>query len=280
MNFLPGARLLALTRYDTDTMVVNPSAEPARPFLAHLERGREQSLRSHLLGVSGAARKHAEKIGIGPAGAAIGLLHDLGKYSRAFQEYLARITASEDTEQRDPERGKIDHSTAGAQTIWRELKSQGIQQGIVGEMLAICVASHHSGLIDCIAPDGTDKLSRRINKADPQSHHDEAWANAESEIAERNRENLHDAALVSGFRDIITRICRIDSNRTIQRFNVGLLVRFLFSCLIDGDRTDTVDFSNPAAARCRTTKRNIFTNGSHRRRQDPRKPTVRPESRR
>ena len=112
----------------------------------------------------------------------IGLLHDFGKYSHSFQEYLRRMSLDQDTEQPDPERGKIDHSTAGAQTIWRTLKQQGTLQGVVGELLAICVASHHSGLIDCITPGGFDNLSRRMNKPDPESHFDEVRGAADESV--------------------------------------------------------------------------------------------------
>jgi CRISPR-associated endonuclease/helicase Cas3 len=143
----------------------------------------------------------AEKIGIGAAGGAIGLLHDLGKYSRDFQRYLRRMALDQDTEEQGPGRGKIDHSTAGAQTIWRSLKRKGNLEGVVGEVLSLCVASHHCGLIDCIAPDGADKLSRRMCKADPESHYEEAWASAEQPVIERNEEQLHDPDLLRGVRD-------------------------------------------------------------------------------
>jgi CRISPR-associated endonuclease/helicase Cas3 len=202
-----------------------PLAERALGFVAHLENEREQLLRNHLLAVSQSTRRHAEKIGIGAAGATIGLLHDLGKYSRAFQDYLRRMALNQDTEQQDPERGKIDHSTAGAQTIWRDLKAQGVLEGIVGEILAICVASHHSGLIDCITPSGLDNLSRRIDKADAESHFAEAWASAEQQVSDEHRKHLVDASLVGGLRDIVNRICQLDRNRGIRQFKVGLLVR-------------------------------------------------------
>jgi CRISPR-associated endonuclease/helicase Cas3 len=228
-----------------------PSGQQTTTFLAHLEGDREQFLRDHLLGVSRAARRHSDKIGLGPAGSAIGLLHDLGKYSYAFQQYIRRVALSEDTEQPDSERGKIDHSTAGAQTIWRSLKKRGTLEGIVGEILAICVASHHSGLIDCITPDGFDNLSRRMNKADPESHFDEVWASAEQPIIENHTRCLEDPKLFGGLHETIARICRVDQNETIRRFKIGLLVRFLFSCLIDADRTDTADFSSGAAAALR-----------------------------
>jgi len=220
-------------------------------FLAHLDGDREQLLSEHLLGVSQAARRHSDKLGLGPAGATIGLLHDLGKYSCAFQQYLRRVTLSEDTEQPDSERGKIDHSTAGAQTIWRSLKPRGDLEGLVGEILAICVASHHSGLIDCITPSGFDNLSRRMDKADTESHFDEIRTSAEQLVIEVLRQQLDDPNLIGALRTILTRICQTDQNKSIQRFKIGLLIRFLFSCLIDADRTDTADFSNGAAASLR-----------------------------
>ena len=193
----------------------------------------------------------SEKAGIGAAGAAIGLLHDLGKYARGFQQYLRSMGLDQDTEQQGPGRGKIDHSTAGAQTIWRSLRRKGSLEGVVGEILSLCVASHHSGLIDCIAPDGTDKLSRRMSKPDPEAHYGEAWANAEQAVIERRDERLHDPDLARGVRDVIASVCHLDRHETIRRFKVGLLVRFLFSCLIDADRTDTADFSKGDAARLR-----------------------------
>ena len=221
-------------------------------FLAHLESdGRRQLLRDHLLAVSQATGRRAEKIGIGAAGATIGLLHDLGKYSCDFQQYLRRMALDQDTEEPRPARGTIDHSTAGAQTIWRGLKAKGTLEGVVGEILSLCIASHHSGLIDCIAPDSTDKFSRRMCKADSESHYDEARENAERQVIDRTKEYLHYPDLSRGVRDFIARLCQIDRNETILRFKVGLMVRFLFSCLIDADRTDTADFAKRAVASLR-----------------------------
>jgi CRISPR-associated endonuclease/helicase Cas3 len=90
-----------------------------------------------------------------------------------------------------------------------------------------------------------------MKKVDPESHFDEAWASAEQLVIDRHGQHLQDANLVGGLRDIITRICQIDRSETICRFKVGLLARFLFSCLIDADRTDTADFYKGAAASLR-----------------------------
>ena len=171
------------------------------------------------------------------------------KYSGAFQKYLAQMAPSEDTETQELARGSVDHSTAGAQAIWERLKPKGARGQIAGEILALCVASHHSGLIDCIAPDGSDNLSRRLSKADSETHRSEAWANVDAEVAAEAELLLGDPEVINGVIKIIEDIARKEgSNETILRFKVGLLVRLLFSCLIDADRTDTADSASPQSA--------------------------------
>jgi CRISPR-associated endonuclease/helicase Cas3 len=57
--------------------------------------------------------------------------------------------------------------------------------------------------------------------------------------------------LIAKLRAAIASICRAGPNDMVIRFKVGLLVRFLFSCLIDADRTDTADSAKPVAAALR-----------------------------
>src|SRR6185312_16605492 len=130
-------------------------------------------------------------------------------------------------------------------------KPQGIHARIVGEILAICIASHHSGLIDCVAPDGADIFSRRLGKEDAKTHLDEAWSNAEPSVIQAFDSYLRSSDVVSCLREVINRIYLMDSAESLRRFNVGLLVRYLFSCLIDSDRTDSADFSKPNTAALR-----------------------------
>ena len=148
-------------------------------------------------------------------------------------------------------KGKIDHSTAGAQTIWRELSQHGQIERAVGQILALCIASHHSGLIDCLGVDGSDRFSRRMQKADALTHQCEAWSRADDEVRERYVCLIRAGDLISSFHRIISRICQNDGSETIVRFKVGLLVRYLFSCLIDADRVNTADFERPAPAKHR-----------------------------
>ena len=83
-------------------------------YLGHLdeETGREQLLHDHLTGVADLAGRFAAAFGEEAMGRLLGLYHDIGKYSKEFQEYLRA-----DESEKKRRRGRIDHSTAGAQEI-------------------------------------------------------------------------------------------------------------------------------------------------------------------
>jgi CRISPR-associated endonuclease/helicase Cas3 len=226
-----------------------------RAFYAHSrpdpDKDRWQELRVHLASVAAITSRLAGKIGLSPVGELIGLAHDLGKYSEAFQQYLQKV-AGDAAMEMEPDfslKGSVDHSTAGAQIIGTGLASG--NGGIASQMLVLCVASHHSGLIDCIAPDGVDVLTRRLNKDGALSHRDEAWSQAERAIRGRLETLLNSPDIASEIDVAMSRICEKDSDEVIRPFKQGLLLRMLFSCLIDGDRIDTADFDKPRAARFR-----------------------------
>ncbi len=225
-------------------------------FIAHRRKSGEcQTLADHLLEVSELVGRFSAKIELRLPGQLIGLLHDLGKYSLDFQQYLCSAVGilEQDIDENyvDPRanKGKIDHSTAGAQTLWQELSQRGQMESAVGQILAVCIASHHSGLIDCLAVDGTDRFSTRMQKSDRQSHRSEAWEKADETVREQYEKLIHDPDLLPTLRRAVESICRNEQHEGITRFKVGLLVRFLFSCLVDGDRSNTADFERPATAR-------------------------------
>ncbi len=213
--------------------------------------GRVQRLECHLKAVAGAASRSAAKIGAAKAGELLGLLHDFGKYSADFQTYIRRKTPDQDAEDQALGRGKVDHSTAGAQQVWRSLRGEGVTQGIAGEILALCLASHHSGLMDCVSPSGEEQLFRRIEKPDADSHLTEAWAAADVSVAAGVRDLLNDSETWEGVIDVLRGICRPGTSDIVRRFHAGMLARFLFSCLVDADHTDAAGFIKPREAALR-----------------------------
>ena len=239
--------------------IVQPLEKPS--YLAHIGRsGEVQSLSRHLLQVSAVSARLAAKIGMERAGELVGLTHDLGKYSRAFQQYLQEQALNEAMamEHDLSAKGSVDHSTAGAQIVWNSLNNLSTSQARhAAEFLALCIASHHSGLIDCVKPNGSDDLSRRLNKADANTHLTEAWSSADAVVRERIETLLADPELVLELTDAYKRIREKNSDpvaksdQVIQPFQRGLLARILFSCLIDADRIDSADFEKPIIARFR-----------------------------
>ena len=229
-------------------------------FIAHRREqdGAVQRLEEHLFGVATKAEVRAAKIGLEKSGELIGLLHDLGKYSKKFQTYLQSAVGMINPDEDDfvdtqGLRGKVDHSTAGAQFVWEELSKRGQMGQVVGQILALCIASHHSGLIDCLSSDanslGEDIFTRRMQKSDDRTHLREVTANMDERVVKRFNELVSDSNLTDELFQAMRALA--ENNKTsegILRFKVGLLTRFLFSTLIDADRTDTADFENPGAA--------------------------------
>jgi CRISPR-associated endonuclease/helicase Cas3 len=238
-------------------------------YIAHVRKagGDSQSLEEHLLGVAEIAKRLASKIGLEPQGELIGLLHDLGKYSNEFQAYLKSAVGliNQDEDEFINVRGlkgKVDHSTAGAQLVWEKLSKQGGIGQIVGQILGLCIASHHSGLIDCLSSDTNrpveDMFTKRIRKREDRTHLREAVNQMDTLIDKRFCELVGSQGLIDGLKESTYQVMLRDaikgldpSKNKITQFKLGLLVRFLFSCLIDADRVDTADFEKPRAVRHR-----------------------------
>ena len=92
---------------------------------------RKQTVAEHLMGTAELAACFAAPFGAQEVAQAAGLLHDIGKYSDAFQRRLLEGG------------GRTDHSTAGAQVAFRQRMAE----------VAFAVAGHHGGL-----PDGGSRL--------------------------------------------------------------------------------------------------------------------------
>lgn len=112
------------------------------------ETGEVQTVFEHLRGTAELAKSFAESFGSEDEAFRCGMLHDVGKYSEAFQR---RINGAEI---------KVDHSTAGAAEAY---KMHDIPA-------AFCIAGHHSGLPDTGSRADIDKtlLGRVTCKANTQ----------------------------------------------------------------------------------------------------------------
>ena len=128
-------------------------------FYAHSSSDRTkqdwQLLKTHLQNVGSLAGTRSSQFNAEQWGLVAGLLHDLGKYSEAFQQ---RLNGSE---------RRADHSTAGAKIVIEYLRScQGEQWGLIAKLLAFVIAGHHAGLANGV-DDGHERstLKQRLGAA-------------------------------------------------------------------------------------------------------------------
>lgn len=227
-------------------------------YIAHRREkdGEIQSLVDHLEEVSKKTGEFASKIGLKEQGALIGLLHDIGKASHEFEQYIKSAVGLINPDEDDYVnaaglKGKVDHSTAGAQLIYRNLAEKGTEALFVAQILSLCIASHHSGLLDCISPEGVDTYSKRMAKIEEKTHINEVLGKISDEAKSKITVRLQAEELLQNAMSQFKALrSQLDSNETLF-FKYGLLVRFLYSCLIDADRLNTADFEELALAKLR-----------------------------
>ena len=107
-------------------------------YYAHSKDGVDKSewqpLIDHLTHTADLAFALGSDAGISELARVAGRLHDIGKYSQAFQRRLEGASHP------------VDHATAGAIEITRLFHRE--PQKVFAELLSYCIAGHHSGLPD------------------------------------------------------------------------------------------------------------------------------------
>jgi CRISPR-associated endonuclease/helicase Cas3 len=226
-----------------------------QPLKEHLlsritKDGKEQGLNEHLVGVADKTAIFTSKIGLEQIGEVIGLLHDLGKASKEFQRYLRSAAGLIDPDADDyvnatEKKGKVDHSSAGAQFIYNVLSSNSPEGVLTAQVLSLCLASHHSGLIDCFSASGLDNFSTRIEKSEKLTHTNEALSHVGSAERKRLDDLLLKGPIAKHLSQKLKELKEDNDSKETLSFKIGLFVRFLFSCLIDADRIDAADVEFP-----------------------------------
>lgn len=178
-----------------------------------------EPLEKHLTDVAEVAAEFVTAFAPRAWGQTVGLWHDLGKYSKDFQEYI-RLTRSVDPRS-ESVRGRVDHATAGAQ------HAAGRFPGTAGRLLAYCIAGHHGGLPDNEdLQGGTSGLTARLKKRVPD------YSAAPLELRNRPVPPKPDHDLDK-------------TNKSNAAFQLSVYCRMLFSCLVDADYLATEAFMRP-----------------------------------
>ena len=181
------------------------------PIAHTTDTGRTHALKQHLIDTAQSAGAFAEAFGFRESGEIAGLWHDLGKYSKAFQDKLKAAAGEESHLEAGT---SVNHSSAGALLAIKRFEKK-------GRLLAYIIAGHHAGLPDW----ETDRTGR-------------------SALSNRLKDKaLLDSALS---REIPPEILdrKFPGEKPVG-FDPAFWLRMLFSCVVDADFLDTEEFFEP-----------------------------------
>ncbi|MGM0126156.1 CRISPR-associated endonuclease cas3-hd [Enterococcus sp. AZ194] len=202
-------------------------------YIAHVRKsdGEKQLLKDHLIQCAELASEYGRTAGLATVCYLAGLLHDAGKFSDDFQEYLRKSVANPGS----TVRGSVDHSTAGGRLIFnvvQQTKPTASKQ-LLAELIGNSIISHHSGkgLQDFI--DGEEAhstfLERVVHKELPE-YEKVKKRFFEEIITQEKFEQLIETAT----NELVT-----FKRKMKKAEDLFFLLKFIYSSLLDADRTNT-----------------------------------------
>lgn len=210
-----------------------------KQYLAHIQRDGsvEQTMRAHLLRVGDLMAASAAGIGLSATARLIGVLHDLGKCTKEFADYL-------DWCRKNPgnynEGKKVDHSTAGGQLLMRRYGDRDVDGLLTVHIAALVIFSHHTGLMNYLGENGTSDFLRRMEKIDVPNVDLSYYY--DTVISESELDFLFEHA-VHEFTVLDAKITALDPERGEKyHFYWGMVHKLLLSMLVDADRLDSAEF--------------------------------------
>lgn len=192
-----------------------------------------QTVAEHCRAAAEYARDALTPAGLGQTGYLAGLLHDMGKMKREFQEYLMEGKGS---------RGSVNHTFAACRMLLTQFHAQQAAacEDLTAELLAFAVGAHH-GLFDCVDPDGHSGFLHRMEKEN--IGYQESMDNYLSQCADMDELNALFAAANAELMPIYEHLSALAGENDEEfAFYQGLLARLLLSAVIEGDRRDTAEF--------------------------------------
>lgn len=207
-------------------------------FLAHITDFGQQSLQEHCQNSANIAKNDLTDIGLSNTAYLAALFHDCGKAHDVFQQYLI-----DSYNGKNVKRGSVIHSFAGVSYFLNKYHdSDNVIEKAASEIIAYSIGAHH-GLFDVINPDAKDGFLYRLTRQ--PEYDDTAIHNFLKEIVD---ESIVSEVFGSSSNEM-ERILKIIPNITKEKsgseycFYLGLLCRLITSAVMDGDRTDTANFT-------------------------------------
>ncbi|BFH12618.1 hypothetical protein J6TS7_35560 [Paenibacillus dendritiformis] len=202
--------------------------------IAHIRMSDEkvQTVEQHLLEVKTLAEKYGAKLNIPHVAGLAGMLHDMGKYTEKFRTYiLAAVSGAED----QLRRGDVDHSTAGGRLLYNRFHAdaKAPYKAILAEVVGNAIISHHSYLHDFLDPDLESPYLRRVACKKLEEFDQSVEAFFTYVMSEQEFQQYVELAAA----EIEQYLARAPAKS--MELKLMFLTKFVFSALIDADRTNT-----------------------------------------
>ncbi|QAY65338.1 CRISPR-associated helicase Cas3' [Paenibacillus protaetiae] len=227
-----------------------------KDYIAHIRSsdGEIQTVEEHLLGVKQLAESYGEKLGVKHIAGLAGMLHDMGKYTNTFRTYILEAVKNPNN---PPKRGSVDHSTAGGKLLYEKFHQGKFTQfhGVLAEIVGNAIISHHSYLHDFLSTDLETPYLNRMRKTEPELPQYEMSKQLFFEHVMPESEFLSYAGAAANELEAYLRKPSKESTGTRLMF----LSKYIFSTLIDADRTNTRIFEEKAAAEPELDSARLFT---------------------
>ncbi len=219
-------------------------------MIAHMRKSdyKEQTVQEHLEAVANISKEFGSKIGVQSMAELAGFLHDMGKNTIAFSTYIENAV-----KETGASLDKIDHSSAGAKYLYEKYfidspeQASEIISNIVIEIVGMVILSHHSGLQNFMQTDGSQSdFFKRVCKEDLPNYEEVCTTFISVKGNEERVEELYQASLkeMKLFLLRLQQLIKTWQGKSQISRNVyySLLMKYIFSCLIDADRTDSRRF--------------------------------------
>ena len=203
-----------------------------------------QTVEEHCHGVAEIAAELLRDIGLEKTAYLAGMVHDLGKFSENFKNYIEKAADGEKVQ-----RGSVNHTFAGVRFLLEKHSDEQLSgfSDIVLEILAYAVGAHH-GLFDCVDDNNNNGFTKRIQKEGID------YLNAAQEFLKIccSKQDIEDLLKQSEkeclpvFNEIEKLADNADAKiqNTQITFYIGFLARLILSAIIEADRSDTSQFMN------------------------------------
>lgn len=220
-------------------------------YIAHFKLRKPEAqfelhdLKEHLSKVAEGAQKIGSSIGFANLFYLAGLLHDMGKYTDEFQDYIkeAMKQMREGTHElwAAKHKGEVDHGKLGAMYLYQNHASASYYDRITIEVLAMVIAYHHGGLKDYLTYDCKSPLLKRIQV--PFTETDKKGILLfESEMKQHKEMHCLFKEASREIKEYIGNTLKIINLK--PGFALHLLIKFLYSAVIDMDRWDSIWFAS------------------------------------